>query len=548
MTGRAPTVAAARPDGEAGPRRLGGGVLGALLTFYPPAVLAGVLVHVMRGVRPGLVGGAWLWLATALLVSPSVAAALRSGLGENTVRGALEAVAVLACAYGGSVLGRAGHSPRSLAPGAAAALVLAAAVSVAQLLVWGGRVAGWSSHPNLWAGAAVLPAALAAAGAVTPRTALAAVSAAAVVAVAAGSRAALVGVALVGLYALVGARRPERRLVATAVTCLLALVALALLQPRLWRGAAEVVRALPVWAAGGEVLGVPQALGVTVEPRPGGGYLVTRDAGGQWWARYQWPALLLPDKEYALSWELRSLSDGAAPGVLGVVRGDDTVELRFGPGGWNAAAGGRIELLAWDVSPSEVGWVRVSLALRSSAAEPLRLWVGPAPDLSGGAGPAVLEVSDARGVVGGLSDLAAAGRTEPFSAATEAVLARLSAYRAAWSAFLERPLLGRWDEPFADHYRAYPPDQGTFVPEHAHSEPLQALYERGLLGSAGLVLLLGWAVSQLARAGWTGLARSCLAAMVVMSLVDTYLWGAGMLTFQLVVGGVASARPNGSIR
>jgi Undecaprenyl-phosphate galactose phosphotransferase WbaP len=71
--------------------------------------------------------------------------------------------------------------------------------------------------------------------------------------------------------------------------------------------------------------------------------------------------------------------------------------------------------------------------------------------------------------------------------------ARTPYWRAAAAAFVEKPLTGWGALAFPTYYQENWGSLGRFyeVPDHTHSLPLQVLYERGLVGFVGLLMLVG---------------------------------------------------------
>jgi|GEM_PF-2473642 len=523
--------------------------LGALAAIYPPvAAVVGLLLFSRAG-RPRLRGQGLLWAGLGLLTLPICLDAVAGTAGRPALTEALDILLVAVCAIAGSLLARAGGSLRDLSPGMATGLVVVGVLSTAQWIVEGGRASGWTSHANIWGAVVVMPLAMVAAGPASRTAVLASFSAAYAVSITSGSRASLIGVTLVlvgtlGRAALSGTltapARSRGRLLVAAVAGAALLAALAGLQPRAWRTAVEALRELPSSGTGERVLGAAQALGVTVEVSDRGTLLLTKTRP-EGWSRVQWPMVMFPGTLYATYWEVRHEDPAAVPGVLGVVRGDDTIELSLGETGWTAAAGGRIELVEAAVTDMDGGWTGIALAFRSNADVPLWMWIGPAPDLGGGATAATLEVREVRGVVGGLSELERSSSPTPLSPGTAAALARLSAFRAAWRAFLAEPLFGHRGTSFSDYYRANPPDQNTAVPSHAHNELLQSLFQRGLVGTSGLVLVLVWFARVMRRGGEGFAAWLALVPAIAMNAVDTFLWSARMLGFLVLVASMAVA-------
>lgn len=508
---------------------------GIFMALYPPAGALLGLLDAPRIEHSRLRREGWLSAGLALLAVPPVADVVAGRAGRVTLTEALEIAALLTFAAAGYRMGRAGRTVSGTAFGLAVGVVLWGAVSLALWAAQGGRVSGWMAHPNSWGALAVLPTALVTASRPPGWAVAAALAGASAAAVASGSRAATLGVAIVVVFAVmrasvrtVGSRAGGRFAWVLAVASVALLAALASLQPRLWRGAVELFAAAPDWGGQEGVLGAPQALGVSAQDLDDGTLRLVREREARW-SRYQWPMILFPETTYSASWEIRNETPGAAPGVLGVVRGDDEIEVRLGPAGWEARSGGDLEMLQVEVVNQEDGWVAVALSFRSNAGSPSRLWIGPAPDLACARCPAALTVRRAVAVRGTLAELGARGEPRSLSVPTVEALSRISAFRAAWNAFLERPVLGHRGQTFSDYYRSHPPDQNTSVPAHAHNELLQALFQRGAVGAAGLVLLTGWALASFADSSERTAAVLVAALVVVLNQVDTLLLNTWML-------------------
>ena len=102
---------------------------------------------------------------------------------------------------------------------------------------------------------------------------------------------------------------------------------------------------------------------------------------------------------------------------------------------------------------------------------------------------------------------------------------RVALWRSAWSGFAASPMWGQ-GETFADFYRTQYPDQQT--PSHAHSLPLQVLFERGFLGAVGLLLFLvalGHTALQKGDAAFIAV----LAALLSANLFDVTLFSGQIL-------------------
>jgi len=115
---------------------------------------------------------------------------------------------------------------------------------------------------------------------------------------------------------------------------------------------------------------------------------------------------------------------------------------------------------------------------------------------------------------------------------------RIALWRSAWLGFAASPLWGQ-GETFTDFYRSQYPDQQT--PSHAHSLPLQVLFERGLLGAVGLLLFLV-ALSSAALQKGDAAFLAVLVALLSANLFDVTLFS-GQILYPLaaVAGWRASA-------
>jgi len=500
-------------------RRRAATALAAAGTVLLPPAFALLSAVRLNGRRTPLAYALALYAGAALWVLPLA----NEGLGTGAWAAA-QALALVLCGTVGLRQVDRGHATLGIVAG----LVLMAALS--PLSSVGGRWAGWSAHPNIWAGKALLPALAGAALAPRRHQKGLALAVGLAVVLASGSRGQLAALA-VGACVLAWLGFRGRARLALLAGLLAVTAALALTLPRSRALLADAARNI----AGGVpstnlVQGSGEALLVSRGPSADGGVttLVKLDPAPH--ARLQYPLILHPDSPYTVSVELRADDDEAETGLWGAGRDPVTREqvevrlLRAG-GEWIVESRGPVEVQRWSAEPLTDGWVRLELTLTSRAPSPVWWWVGPTPDQrDGGVGSSV----DVRRLQFELGE-AATPYVDPSdqSLATVQALARLSAFRAAWSGFLSRPWLGQGVGAFADHYRLHPPGQDIAVPAHAHNVLLQMLFSRGVIGASGALLVLTALVWRGARASRTTWAM--VAALFVSWAVDDLLTASGQV-------------------
>jgi hypothetical protein len=396
----------------------------------------------------------------------------------------------------------------------------------------GSRATGWGSHPNSWAAQALVPAVAIAALRRDPKTRMLALVMGGTVAFASGSRGVLLALLLAAVtLVVVGARGRRPWLAATAIVLVGASLGLSLPRARtLVVDSLQLLAGAPAQSrnlvqAGG------QSLGVEVTKTGGNiddSYLVEKVAD-YGWARWQFPLILHPGRTYAVYVDFRSDSPTAQIGLWGAGRDPKTrerLDVRYFRRGeaWVLDYEGPLQVPAHSVEPLLAGWQRVKLAILATGSGPIWMWIGPTPHQGEGRQGTKAEI---RNLYFGLSGNSEWHARADLQLATIQFLARFSAFSAAWSSFLERPWLGRPEMAFATYYRLHPPGQDIAVPAHAHNIVFQTLYERGLVGLAGLGIL----ITTLTIVG-VGNNRRFLAvfvALLVANSFDHVIWSAGML-------------------
>lgn len=511
---------------------------GILLTLIPGAMAVPGVVRFARGrslrvpAWPVLAAGGVLWLL------PATIGFIRIGWDSSGVNEIGQLIGCILAFVGGVALGERVRHRAYLSLGLLMGIAIMAAASGLYWLISPGRVAGWLPHANIWGAAIILPmvAVLLLARSRCQR-ALSVVLAIFVVAMS-GSRAA--SLALFVTLATFGFVEVFRKmhnwtcrvlsLIGIFVLAAAVYGAMSIVQPRLLSSISDLgsLRALELELP---LLGAAQQLGVSISDE-GGGTTKVETVAAEWWSRLQYPLILFPQKVYAISVELKAVSAGAQPGLVGVMSGGDirVVESR---GRWSANGYGHVEVIDFDVAKGLDGWVSLRLAFRSKAEKALRLWIGPAASTINGEANESILFRNLQAAVGDSAALLVPAKRETMSHSTNEALARISAFIGGWNGFLKAPLLGQRDEPYPDYYRNNPPTQNTAVPAHSHNILIQTLYEMGLTGFLGLVLLFTWLATILYGRGLV-----IILTALVANMLDTTLWSSGMMYFLFAFAGL----------
>jgi Undecaprenyl-phosphate galactose phosphotransferase WbaP len=254
-------------------------------------------------------------------------------------------------------------------------------------------------------------------------------------------------------------------------------------------------------------------------------YTLTKTARDPW-SRLQQVVSLEPG-DYTLSAWLRP-DEGAAVGLDGWGRSGDrefALSLTLRPSGWAATAAGPIAVLGHEELARDGDWRRVALTLRYEG-EPTAWYVGIVPDRTtatgGRAAFAALQLERGEGA----SPYAAA----PADRGLDLAAGRLPLWRDAIEASSARPLLG-WGPGGLREVMARTEDgeaRNRPIPAHAHSAYLDALVGRGLVGLAGLLLLVAMLASHAVR-GRDVAALAVLGALLAVNAFDTTLLYGGVL-------------------
>lgn len=255
-------------------------------------------------------------------------------------------------------------------------------------------------------------------------------------------------------------------------------------------------------------------------------YLVTKLQSGAN-ARLQQVISLDRGEPYTLSLWLWAESRAHEPGVQvrgGTLGGEGTFVLEgaLSGGTWRAAVSGPGRVLDAGTLETKGLWQRVYATF---------VYEGDTPKLDGSLGFA----PDQRGQAGSQAAFAgfqlerglSPGPYVPGAVAQGLSLqrSRVALWRSAWLGFTASPLWGQ-GEAFTDFFRRYQPDQQA--PSHAHSLPLQILFERGVFGMVGLLLFLvalGHTAVQKGDAAFLAV----LAALLAANLFDVTLFSGQIL-------------------
>lgn len=420
---------------------------------------------------------------------------------------------------------------------------LVALIAFAPIGHVGQRASGWSAHPNIWAGMVILPALLAAS--LAGRQAVSALAvvlgmAAVLLTGSRGQLAAIVAGGLVLVLARYAGRR--RRQLILVILCGVALLAAsaprtrALIQDSLTTVSRSDPGQVNLVQGGGDALHVDRLSAAGTKEAT-----ILAKTSRVPWARLQYPLILQPGSSYSISVDIRAEDHNTRPGLWGtgrdpVTREDLVVTFHREGSRWSTVARGPIEILSWSAEAQGDDWWHLHLAVRSASSSPVWWYVGPTPDQTEGNVGAAIEVRDLRFLMG--SEVSTVVATRP-SLATVQALARRSAFIAAWNGFVDSPLTGQGKGEFASFYRENPPGQDVAVPSHAHNWLLHALFERGAIGAAGLVLLLG-------TIALTGLRGSpifwvLIVGLAVSNLFDNVLFSSGQV-FVFAAGSALLAR------
>jgi Undecaprenyl-phosphate galactose phosphotransferase WbaP len=262
------------------------------------------------------------------------------------------------------------------------------------------------------------------------------------------------------------------------------------------------------------------------------------------WVRLQQVVPIHSGVPYTLSVWIRQMDAASRPGIqswgqsIGASR-PWIVTGVFSGGEWHAFASGSGRVFESGIVAAEGNWQRVWIAFQYEGEEPLLYWhVGLAPDQQAVRGTS----AEFAGFQIEQGSFPSDYRPGPATRGLGLSVARFPYWQAAWLGFLEHPLFGWGQGGFAAFFERNWPNHGRLLntPVHAHNLFLQVLFERGLLGFGGLVLVLA-AISQAAFKRRDGAFLAVFAALLIANGFDTTLFYSGVIYPLAAVAGWRAA-------
>lgn len=428
-----------------------------------------------------------------------------------------------------------------------------------QPLRFPGRSWGWASHPNIWGASAVVLANFVLLNARRSGLYFLSLSFAMATVVLSGSRTSMASMMLAVLLVVISSGRLDLRRAGLSVTLTLAsLVALLLMidisSPRLdLLRTASTLRATPASDGPGNLVRSSERFDDTVVWKRhdvevslwlGAGHenawaiSKTSRLGGE--ARLYQRLSLTQGESYSGSLELRPLDDNALPGLVGTISSNGQHEGEFAllktDDGWIGRDSGSLEISRFETTTGASGWETLSFKFSADDAADTLMTLALVPDRRLNATATLLVMKPQ---VNPGSDILGYHPTYPgdyrFDDAFRAARARIPLFMEAWEGFRERPLIG-WG--LESQLATGNSSHGT----HAHNALLQVLFERGLVGLTGLVLVM----LPLFLLGGTHAPRMILMVIiVVLNSTDYTLWsGSVIYPLSAICGWFAAAPGN----
>jgi Undecaprenyl-phosphate galactose phosphotransferase WbaP len=219
-------------------------------------------------------------------------------------------------------------------------------------------------------------------------------------------------------------------------------------------------------------------------------YTVSKKQPAQW-SRLQQVIPIKSGKTYTLSVWLHA-EDDVLPGLQGWGKTDEAqtfiLDGEWRDGIWRVATSGEGQVLDSGILSSSGLWHRVFVTFMYSGGNPTLYWyVGFTPDqqesfgTSSFAGLQLEESSTPSTYVPGTA-----------TRGLSLDIARLPYWQIAWQGIKQKPFLGWGENSFPEYYQTHADAKGQLrdTPSHVHNLYLHVLFERGLLGFAGLLLFL----------------------------------------------------------
>lgn len=272
--------------------------------------------------------------------------------------------------------------------------------------------------------------------------------------------------------------------------------------------------------------------------------LHVRKAGDEGWLRLQQAVPLQPHTVYTVSAWIARGGIETEPGIQGWGQYRDDGPVRtfvvigaLEDGTWNARVVGPGELVDSGVERTDGPWRRVYATFRYEGPEPLSWFVGLAPD-------ARRESGTASTFAGFQLEEGPLGEYQPGGASVglPVGVARLPYWEAAWEGIQERPILGWGPDSFPQWFSRVWPDRSRVhvIPAHTHNMFLQAWFDRGLFGLAGLLLVIAALAGPAIVRGDYPLA-TVIGALCFANLFDATLLYGGVFYPLVAVAGWRSA-------
>lgn len=216
--------------------------------------------------------------------------------------------------------------------------------------------------------------------------------------------------------------------------------------------------------------------------------------------------------------------------------GEDSFEMRGAliEGSWRAAVTGQGEVLKADVMNRNGPWRRIyATFVYEGSEEQLTGWLGITPDQRPQAG----SIAHFAGLQLEKGVSASAYAPGVVTRGPSLQRTRLAQWQTALQGFKASPVWGQ-AETFQSYFKHSWPDQEA--PMHAHSLPLQILYERGLVGLLGMLVFVV-ALGYVALQRGDGAFLAVLAALLAANFFDVTLLSGQILYPLAAVAGWRSA-------
>lgn len=256
------------------------------------------------------------------------------------------------------------------------------------------------------------------------------------------------------------------------------------------------------------------------------------------WSRLQQVVSLNSGETYTVSTWVQLPDGPERPGIQGwgEIARDSTMTIvsNLRQGELQVSVSGPAELLDYGIADRSDNWIRIYFTFKyTGRADPLHWYVGLTPDNR----PVTGSTSTFAGF-----DIKAGAELTPYtpgvsSSSVGLDVARIPYWRAAWNGFVSSPLIGVSTN-FADYFEFNWPARERFhaTPAHAHNLFLHVMFERGLVGLLGLILVLA-AILEPAIRRMDVVLVTAIGAVLVANLFDnTFFHGAVLYPLVAIAG------------